>query len=65
MVMEPDAASCGDIHVLACTECPRVSSVSARGWEAHRADDPCAGEGSNLVFYCPDCARRVFGRPER
>ncbi len=65
MVMEPDAASCGDIHVLACTECPRVSSVSARGWEAHRADDPWAAEGPTLVFYCPDCARRVFGRPER
>jgi hypothetical protein len=63
--MERDRATSGEVHVLPCTECPRVSSVTARGWEAHRIDDPFAGDRPALAFYCPDCARRVFGRRER
>ena len=51
-----------DVHVLACAECPRVSSVSARGWKAFRTDDPEANELPQLSFYCPECARREFGR---
>ena len=60
-VMERDRATSDEVHVLACTECPRVSSVTARGWEAHRIDDPFADDRPALAFYCPDCARRVFG----
>ena len=49
-----------DVHVLACAECPRVSSVSARGWKAFRTDDPELDELPQLSFYCPECARREF-----
>jgi hypothetical protein len=49
-----------DVHVLACAECPRVSSVSARGWKAFRTDDPEAHELPQLSFYCPECAQREF-----
>jgi hypothetical protein len=48
-----------DVHVLACAECPRVSSISARGWKAYRADLEY-DEPPRLVFYCPECARRKF-----
>lgn len=47
----------GDVHVLACAECARVSSVTARGWKAFRVDDP-ADDEPQLAFYCPVCARR-------
>ena len=50
-----------DVHVLACAECPRVSSVSARGWKAFRTDDPEVDEHPRLSFYCPECAEREFG----
>jgi hypothetical protein len=50
-----------DVHVLACAECPRVSSVTARGWKAYRTDDPEINEPARLSFYCPECARREFG----
>lgn len=50
-----------DVHVLACAECPRVSSINARGWKAYRMDDPESGEPPALAFYCPACARRDFG----
>jgi hypothetical protein len=49
------------VHVLICTECPRVSSVSARGWKAYRVDDPEFDEPPRLAFYCPSCAAREFG----
>lgn len=51
----------GDVHVLACAECPRVSSVTARGWKAYRVDDVDESEPPELAFYCPDCAGREFG----
>lgn len=50
------------VHVLACVECPRVSSASARRWRAYRVDDPEEDEQPALAFYCPECAEREFGR---
>jgi len=58
--MEREPATGADVHVLACAECPRVSSVSARGWKAFRTDDPELDEPPQLSFYCPECARREF-----
>jgi hypothetical protein len=58
-----DHGTSEDVHVLACAECPRVSSITARGWKACRTDDPLANEPPALAFYCPDCARTQFGKP--
>lgn len=49
------------VHVLACVECPRVSSAGAKGWKAYRTDDPEEGELPALAFYCPVCAYIEFG----
>lgn len=49
-----------DVYVLACAECPRISSVTARGWKAYRSDDPETSEPPQLAFYCPGCAEREF-----
>ena len=35
-----DRGTIGVVHVLACAECPRFSSATARGWKAYRTDDP-------------------------
>ena len=43
------------IHVLVCAACPRVSSVTARGWAAHRTDEGELNEPPALAFYCPAC----------
>jgi len=43
-----------DVRVLACVECPRVSSVTARGWKAYGTDDPGGNERPELAFYCQD-----------
>ena len=59
--MEIDHQPAGETHLLACVECPRVSSVSARGWKAYRTDDTETDEAPKLAFYCPDCARREYG----
>jgi hypothetical protein len=48
-------------HVLACVECPRVSSATARGWKAYRVEDQETDETPRLAFYCADCAEREFG----
>ena len=50
-----------DVHLLACIECPRLSSASARGWKAYRSDDPENEEPAKLAFYCPQCAEGEFG----
>ena len=50
------------VHVLACVECPRVSSATARGWRAYRVDVPEEDEQPALAFYCPACAEREFDR---
>jgi hypothetical protein len=60
-----DRETTGEVHVLACAECPRVSSVSARGWKVYRSDDPESGEPPALSFYCPECAEREFGQWSR
>ena len=46
--------------MFGCAECPRLSSVSARGWKAYRVADPDEGGQPELLFICPDCARREF-----
>jgi hypothetical protein len=45
-----------DVHVLACADCPRVSSVTARGWTAHHVEDPFEDDVPVLAFRCPQCA---------
>jgi hypothetical protein len=59
-MMSTDRETSEDVHVLACTECPRVSST-ARGWKAYRVDDPETDEPPRLAFYCPDCSQAEFG----
>ena len=46
-----------DVHVLACEDCPRLSTATARGWTAYRIDEDAEDDGRALVFYCPDCSR--------
>lgn len=58
--VDTDRRSSGDVRVFGCAECPRVSSVSARGWKAFRVSDPDENEQPELLFLCPDCARREF-----
>ena len=59
MIVETDRDQ-GSVHVLACAECPRVSTVTARGWRAYLSDDPEEEGVPTLAFYCPDCSRREF-----
>jgi hypothetical protein len=49
--------STDELHVLACTGCPRVSSFSAKGWKSYRVEDPDDDGEPELAFYCPECAR--------
>ena len=56
-----DRGISGDVHVLACEESPRVSSVTARGWKAYRTDDPLEDDPPAVAFHCPDCSTREFG----
>jgi len=60
VAVETDHAATDQVHVLACAECPRVSSVTARGWKAYRTDGPETDEPPQLTFYCPECARHEF-----
>ena len=62
--MDTDRRTSGDVRVFGCAECPRVSSVTARGWKAYRldVDDEDEDELRELVFYCPDCARTIGDR---
>ena len=55
-----DGGQTVEVHVLACVECPRVSTANARGWKAYRVDEPEFDEPPKLAFYCPDCASREF-----
>jgi hypothetical protein len=59
--MEQERRTSDDVHVLACVACPRVSSVTARGWKAFRVEDPDGKGPPELAFYCPDCVQRSFG----
>jgi hypothetical protein len=56
-----DRETSEELHVLACVECPRVSTATARGWKAYHMDDPHTNEPPDLVFYCPSCAEAEFG----
>jgi hypothetical protein len=58
--METDHTPVDGVHVLACAECPRVSSITARGWKAFRVENPETDEPPELAFYCPGCAEEIF-----
>jgi hypothetical protein len=55
--VETDRTANGNVHVLACAECLRVSSATADGWRGYRSDDPEKEEPPRLAFFCPECAR--------
>lgn len=59
--MGKDRGTSGDVHVLACAECPRVSTVTARGWKAYRTDESLEDALPAVAFYCPECAKAEFG----
>ena len=59
--VDTDRRTSGDVRVFGCAECPRVSSVSARGWKAYWVADPDEGWPAVLLFLCPDCARGELG----
>jgi hypothetical protein len=63
--VKPDRTTSDDVHVLACAECPRVSSATARGWRAYRTDELEWDEPPALAFFCRDCSRKEFGEHER
>lgn len=50
-------------RTLQCVECG-AHTVVAHRWRAYRADvEP--GEAPTVAFYCPECAKAVFGEPPR
>jgi len=49
------------VYELVCHECGVYSDVHAVGWRAYRAGEPEEREPLRLAFYCPGCAKRVFG----
>jgi hypothetical protein len=53
--MDTDRSTSNDVHVLACAECPRVSTITARGWKAYWTDDSEEDGQPELTFYCPAC----------
>jgi hypothetical protein len=59
--VEIDRETMSEVHILGCVCCPRVSSAYATRWRAYLVDDPDEEDTPRLDFYCPDCARRVFG----
>jgi len=56
--MDTDRSTTDDVHVLACAECPRVSTITARGWKAYWSHDEDEDELPQLTFICPACAER-------
>ena len=56
--VDTDRRTSGDVRVFGCAECPRVSTAGARGWKAYRVTDPDEAGQRELLFVCPDCARR-------
>jgi hypothetical protein len=61
--METDRRTSGDVRIFGCAACPRVSSVTARGWKAYRTYDADGSEQPELLYHCPDCARSASSRP--
>jgi len=50
-------------HILVCAECGRASIPDEHGWQGHLVD---GDRGSDeVVFFCPRCGEREFGRPRR
>jgi hypothetical protein len=43
-------------------ECARKSGSEERGWVAVPLDERAEGGELLISSYCPDCARREFGR---
>lgn len=62
--MERERRTSDDVHVLACVACPRVSSITARGWKAFRVEDPDGKGPPELAFYCPECVARSFSEDD-
>jgi hypothetical protein len=62
--VDSDRRTSGDVRVFGCAGCPRVSSVSARGWKAYLVDYRDEDKAPELVYYCPDCARREFSEQD-
>lgn len=58
--MSTDRTTGGDVHVLFCAECQRVSGITAQGWKGYRVDDPDQHEPPQIAFYCPHCEREQF-----
>ena len=56
--MDTDRSTTDDVHVLACAECPRVSTITARGWKAYLTHDEDEDEQPKLTFVCPACEQR-------
>jgi hypothetical protein len=61
--VDTDRRTSGDVRVFGCAGCPRVSSVSARGWKAYLVDR-AEGGSPELAYYCPECARRESSEHE-
>jgi hypothetical protein len=49
------------VYELVCHECGVYSDVHAAGWRAYRIGETDGREPLRLAFYCPSCAKRVFG----
>ena len=46
-----------------CAECEaRWLPADEERWQAHLGCDEHIDEPPELVFYCPECAERAFGR---
>ena len=52
------------LSTLVCAECGRLSAGSERGWQGHLVDGD-GGGADEVLFFCPRCAEREFGRPHR
>lgn len=48
---------------MLCWECLTVADERAKSWRAYRGDVPGEDSEPILLFYCPSCAERAFGRP--
>jgi len=45
-----------------CVEChKRLSYENAAGWQAYVVGGPEIEDDTEIVIYCPACARREFG----
>ena len=61
--VDTDRRTSGDMLVFGCAECPRVSSVSARGWKAYRVAEPDEGGQPELPARLPRLRPQGVRRP--